>query len=434
MPKITIRNLGPISSIENLEIKDVMVLIGPQASGKSTVAKAVYFFESLPNEVLRFFIEHSFEVESTADTIQVLKKHLLDIFSLHGHAIKPNTYIHFDFGNGIEVTLASGNGQKALLELVFSSNLQEAFNEINSAHNAANKSEKSEFTDVTGQIGVVKNIIIGATSKILLQHFDAIGPIVYVPAGRSVYAFLSDNVFKIANTSPQTGEFFIYRFFEFLENVRKFLGSNDIRWVVEELSVKYGFDIVKIPPQSVLEKIDAILKGSYRRENGEDRIYLPGSETNYVPLRNASSGQQESLWILMSLYYGISELLVHNFILEEPEAHLFPDAQKELVELMAMFANATTFNRLLITTHSPYILTSLNNLLYAYQVGQNDEKGVSEIVERESWLDPKRVAAYFVDNGTLESIMDENLIQAERIDVISNQIFTNFDKLFEFEK
>ncbi len=434
MPKITIRNLGPIISIEELEIKDVMVFIGPQASGKSTVAKAVYFFESLPNEVLRFFIEHSFEVDPTADPIPLLKKHLLEVFSVHGHAFNQKTYLHFDFGNNIEVTLASGNREKELLELVFSPKLQQAFVDINSARNAAFNPEKSEFADVTGQIGVVKNIIIGAASKILQQHFDAIGPIVFVPAGRSVYAFLSDNIFKIANTSPRSGEFFIYRFFEFLERVRKFLGSNDIHWVADELTFEYGFDTVKIPPQSVLEKIDAILKGSYRRENGEDRIYLPGSDTQYVPLRNASSGQQESLWILMSIYYGISELLVHQFIVEEPEAHLFPDAQKEMVELMSMFANATNFNRLLITTHSPYILTSLNNLLYAYQVGQNDENGVSKIIGREMWLNPERVAVYYVDKGTVESIFKDASIEAERIDQVSDAIFKDFDQLFEFDK
>mgnify|MGYP006206212493 CR=1 FL=1 len=49
-------------------------------------------------------------------------------------------------------------------------------------------------------------------------------------------------------------------------------------------------------------------------------------------------------------------------IIEEPEAHLFPVAQKHLIELLAIMVNRNEDNQLIITTHSPYILSSFNNL------------------------------------------------------------------------
>ena len=48
MPKITINRLGPIEYYE-AEIKDYMVVTGPQASGKSTVAKSIFFFKNIKN-------------------------------------------------------------------------------------------------------------------------------------------------------------------------------------------------------------------------------------------------------------------------------------------------------------------------------------------------------------------------------------------------
>ena len=50
MQKIIIKNFGAIEYAE-IEIKKVLVLIGEQASGKSTIAKLIYFFKSLRDDV-----------------------------------------------------------------------------------------------------------------------------------------------------------------------------------------------------------------------------------------------------------------------------------------------------------------------------------------------------------------------------------------------
>ncbi len=45
MPKVVIHKLGPVDHCE-LEINDFTVFTGPQASGKSTVAKSIFFFKN----------------------------------------------------------------------------------------------------------------------------------------------------------------------------------------------------------------------------------------------------------------------------------------------------------------------------------------------------------------------------------------------------
>lgn len=54
-------------------------------------------------------------------------------------------------------------------------------------------------------------------------------------------------------------------------------------------------------------------------------------------------------------------------IIEEPEAHLYPSLQNKLMEFIAYFANVNQ-SSVLITTHSPYILTSVNALYCAGKV------------------------------------------------------------------
>ena len=57
-------------------------------------------------------------------------------------------------------------------------------------------------------------------------------------------------------------------------------------------------------------------------------------------------------------------------VFEEPEAHLYPETQSDIVELIGLLANLY-HNQIIKTTHRPYILSAFNNLLYAYQVAKN---------------------------------------------------------------
>lgn len=69
----------------------------------------------------------------------------------------------------------------------------------------------------------------------------------------------------------------------------------------------------------------------------------------------------------MLIFSFILEKTSVFLVLEEPEAHLFPEAQKYIVELIALLCNSTGSSSF-ITTHSSYILTSINLLMHAFMV------------------------------------------------------------------
>jgi len=136
----------------------------------------------------------------------------------------------------------------------------------------------------------------------------------------------------------------------------------------------------------------------------------------------------------------------HNTVVveREPEQGLFPMAQNERVAKLAQILNSKRNNgwfldrpieHLLLTTHSPYILTALNIYLYAYQVGQKNPDEVSALIPKNLWIDPRRVSAYFVENGIATSIMDEQLqqIAAEKIDEASTLTNRLYDRLLDIK-
>ena len=60
-----------------------------------------------------------------------------------------------------------------------------------------------------------------------------------------------------------------------------------------------------------------------------------------------------------------------------------------------------------MTTHSPYVLASLNNLIYAHKVGQVNKEAVESIIPSYSWIDFNDINVFFVADGGIESILDE---------------------------
>ena len=125
-------------------------------------------------------------------------------------------------------------------------------------------------------------------------------------------------------------------------------------------------------------------------------------------------------------------------VIEEPEAHLYPLAQKEMVALAALLVNRSQ-NHLIITTHSPYILSSFNIFLYAANIEEILNEKKSNIVDKRLRIHADKISAYMVDrndsNFSYESIIDEELglIKAEAIDDASVEINETIDRLMDLE-
>ena len=81
--------------------------------------------------------------------------------------------------------------------------------------------------------------------------------------------------------------------------------------------------------------IQKILQGSYKYIDGNEKLQLAQSDKN-ININFASSGQQDSLWILNLIYYYLANDKPTCFIIEEPESHLYPNTQKDIANAIGV--------------------------------------------------------------------------------------------------
>ena len=133
------------------------------------------------------------------------------------------------------------------------------------------------------------------------------------------------------------------------------------------------------------------------------------------------------------------EKISHKFIpacfyniVEEPEQNLFPETQAEVLYELLECKNANSRNKLVISTHSPYILTALNNAILASDVYNKTHQAV-ESIPLSKMVSFDDVSAYKLEDGKIISITDNEsrLIDASQIDVCSSIINEVFDELMD---
>lgn len=144
--------------------------------------------------------------------------------------------------------------------------------------------------------------------------------------------------------------------------------------------------------------------------------------------------------VLSTWPYISSKAFIRSFVIEEPEAHLFPIAQGKVVSLIAAAYNEDfAGGDFVITTHSPYILTAFNNLIQANNTvlsfGDGNPSEVFEVIPGDQHIRYEDVSAYIVNQGSVTSILDDEyrLIQADAIDEVSEHFSATFEKLIEIE-
>ena len=429
--RIKVKNFGPIKEL-NLDIKDFSLLIGPQASGKSTIAKTIFFFKSLNDELVKYFIE-SIDKNDFSKSIgtyaKSIRKKYLDYFGASTHL--DGLHLKYYYTETVWISITIETNHKYITP-IFSKIFSEEFNTL--------VKEAINFSDSIGQ----RNPSL-LTSKDLIQLdsdkrkfvsnikskcnsvFQEDRELMFIPAGRSLLATLSDQLQFI---NPRNLDFLMRSFLDKINIVRPIFNKS-LGDIIKERRLLTQYDIDYNKTKLAEDIISKILKGKYQYDKDGEKIFF---DTNrYVKLNFSSSGQQESLWILLLLFIIILEKQNVFIVIEEPEAHLFPEAQKEISNLIALMSNVEN-SQVIITTHSPYILASINNLILANKVGSENAK-VADRINQNLWIRSDKVYAALVANGQAKEIIDSelNIIQQEKIDSVSSTINHEFDFLFQFE-
>ena len=116
-----------------------------------------------------------------------------------------------------------------------------------------------------------------------------------------------------------------------------------------------------------------------------------------------------------------------QLFIEEPEQNLYPDAQRTLIlNLVRRIKKAqTTANKqsmLMLTTHSPYVLSVLNALIAdaAAKKQKPDDARLNEIIDESTLLPVEAYSAYYINkDGVFEDIKDLEIPMFSGIDLDS---------------
>ncbi len=99
-------------------------------------------------------------------------------------------------------------------------------------------------------------------------------------------------------------------------------------------------------------------------------------------------------------------------VIDEPEMNAHPGAQLAIMELLAMLVNAGL--QITLTTHSPYIVDHLNNLIEAAKLPEDAQESVRprfKLQNRDAFLHPDKVAVYhFGEDGQVRDVFDRELL------------------------
>jgi predicted ATPase len=453
MQKIIINNFGAIKYAE-IEVKKILVLIGEQASGKSTIAKLIYFFktiqEDLFSQIYRDKQNQSLDINS--DILPPIQQKFYNFFGPTNNLPDFEITFYYSFNENKFLKLSNDENKKmkispidtfinekfTILASDIKFKLRQEYLNINKNRNIQPLINEEEKIKYAQQLYDLLNDLFQNKQRDLL----------FIVAGRSAtvaYPSLFDNlkqnipIDNYERSSKTLDEMLLEKFIE------KFVRVKDIFRKFrnfEGLIESYSENNIKEKLYQVKNKIDKILKGEYRIDDLGEKILFNKETEEYIYLSNTSSGQQESIRILQDIFLNILDNTKVLRILEEPEAHLFPLAQKQLIELLALMINQNNDNQLIITTHSPYVLTVFNNLLFANRVVEKNpstQSEVAQIIPQDSWLSAKDFSAYSLGNQSVsedtkycEPIFNQEkgTIQQNYLDTVSEILGGDFQALY----
>ena len=400
--RLIVKNFGPIKDVD-LDLKKINVFIGPQGSGKSSLAKIISFCSWLDKR------------RGDEGVYAGAYKRLMSYHNLKDY-FQEDSQIYYQ-GDNIVYTYGWKSDQPMPVE------------GFEIGHSMHENDKETIFFNLRPSVNP-KVIYIPAE-----RNFVSAVPNLqdYVEADDSLHGFILD-WFRAKNKYSESSPLGLLNF-----GVKFFSEGPASNYLLHEDGKVLRLNSSASGYQSVvplIAMIDWLSDGIYK----EEKPFSAAEEKKISDILSNLSGGTDSdmMQSLQNRLKGIVEGKVYThtqFIVEEPCQNLFPEAQRDLIYYLISSLDHGKNHRLVMTTHSPYVLASLNNLIYAHNVGQKYRAQVENIIPSYSWIDFDDINVLFVANGGVESILDEDLkqIKAEMIDGISSVLNVEFEKLLELE-
>ncbi|MEG4987023.1 AAA family ATPase [Microcoleus sp. BR0-C5] len=451
--KVKIRNLGVIKKAE-IDLKPLTVFIGGNGEGKTWAAytlSAIFGQQGYGHYLKAYLDGNTQQGYPTLDSAlqQLFEEGNAQIDAVQFANEYAETYIN-------EVARLAPNWMRS-----FMATDRAKFNDLKVHLNLAET--KAEFLKKIKAASVQRNISLGLLNAVKetgnnILYFYAEGDILKKLPEKVIKQFLVREIFQLLHrefyayvyTFPTERTTFIT--FPFSSFKRREVISEELLTDTDKSELEQRGTPLVEPVKRFLEMILA----SYQKKDREEEIKENLQLGEYVKLANflekeilqgtvgfeTSEFRKELLFqpkentklempIVSSMVKELAPLVLclrylvepnELLIIDEPEMNLHPAAQVEIAEFLAMLVNAGL--HVLITTHSPYIVDHLANLMQAAKHEEPDSiKKMFYLERKEAFISQEKVSVYLFEDGTAKNIIsEEGTINWETFGKVSDDV------------
>ena len=412
--KLTVKNFGPIREAKNIEIKPMTIFVGPSNTGKSYLAMLIYAtVRAFLNQENYYWYHMTFRDESDIRVFlgKLGKSKKTAHQAINDYFMEWAKYVSEGWRKSL--VRCFGTDAEGLLNGGFNCRLSSSCSgiEIDLTNCVNSRISKKKIIDIYDDLETDEHL------KVYIKHHsssDSNDSSLFIHAMNKMLRVLEPGFIKAIFSNNRLSDIY------YLPAIRGGIMQSHITLVqalinnasfggIEEGAVKQipafngvladflrqlipaedgrffsprprGYArhartrrITKEDDRKILdcsEDIEKqILEGSIEVETSETGYpvfrYHPEGQNQILPLMIASSSVSE----LASVVFYIRNYLNRGnyFILEEPEAHLHPGAQRKIAGVLATLANVGV--NVLITTHSDTVLEQMANFVSADNAG-----------------------------------------------------------------
>lgn len=404
MSRIKIKNFGPIKSGFNenngwIEIKKLTVFIGNQGSGKSTVAKLISTFSWLEKALVRGEL-----TEKSLNSRNKFIKHFT--YQNIAEYFYTETQLEYD-GNAffisfskegvkIERNIENGYSYPKIMYVPAERNFVSAVNNIN------------KLKGLPSTLYTFSDEYLNALSELKDQ--------ISLP--------INDVKFEYQKTHKIT-----------------YVVGKDYRLKLSAASS--GFQSL-VPLYLVTKYLSDSLKN--KTDNTTRDISIEEEQRLRKEIQNILNNPSLSDEIKKVSLEVLSEKITPSCfinIVEEPEQNLYPTSQHTILNTLLAFNNATDKNKLIITTHSPYLINYISISVKAHSLLDqvkdfNQRNKVGKIVPINATISKDNLLILELNemDGTITRLADYDGIPSDSNRLNDELAYTNelFSKLFELER
>ena len=414
MTTIEIRNVGPIKEVPEITLNSVNVFMGPQSSGKSTIAKIISYCTWVEKDVATGQPLSYYEEKGRF-------KKLLESFHKIKDYFRADSYIHY---------------RSNVVDIVWEN---EAFRITGWVNDLAYKLSKISYIPSERNMVILpetRKVELGSTNvrSFLFDWFTAREKCADLPL---LNLGVNYHYAEAKDEDHIQGEGFNSAYDILLSNASSGLQSLTpllvmikylTKWVYEDESLSFEQKRRRQDTSKVLVR-DFFSK---KKKRDQSSAILSSQEDvrSFVEdlIREKDPDMMKLLKDFSQHHAYLFKTNNSQFIIEEPEMNLFPETQRDLVYHLLNKCLEREGNRLTITTHSPYILYALNNCMMAGLVyDKMDEESKSRLKCGTSKISPSDVSIYEIQEGVVKRIQKEDgLIQDNYFDQQMGKLMDDF--------